>query len=800
MKKVLSFVLVLALVLGSFGMVFAAPAATGLSDIADSANAEAIQVVNDLGIVTGYTDGTFQGDKAVNRAEFAAMITRALAIPESALAGYSSTTFKDVAGFGWAVKYLAFCESKGIMLGDGQGNVMPGNTITVNEAMTMTLRAVGYINTSAMLVGTWPGNYVTIAQNEGLYDDVAANATVNRESAAQIIYNALTVNLVQVATDGETNKVGKYDSNNNWIATTLLTAGLNCTVEPAAIIVGDEASVINLMPYIGAYAVTYLNSDDEIVAMGDIKSTFLTGDYDANAKELEVGDVVYKLGTAQAFSAGSPAADASKTFVNAEDQNQVIDLTSDVDGVTMAVEVSGKTIKTVYSMATWDETINAGGYFQFEDGDLDLEDNTLCGVAFAEDDDEIDYKSFQLLGVASLEDIAEDNVVCIYTDSNDEITKVTVGTKVIEDKKVTKVNSAGDKFTIDGTAYKVISGQTAPALGDTGTAYIAYNGKIFKWDKETGTSGNYAIVLGKAAGNSLDDDRIKLLTKAGDEVTYDIDLDTNHATTFGNATAGALVTYALDKDGVVDELNILAFDNPKVGTGKLSKSGTIFNGKSVDADVVIFTVDGTDYDVVSIADVDRDNDITPVNTYTDGKIEVMIINESDAANTDYVYAVVNSISTAVNDDDEDVQFVEGFADGKAFSGYTSKLTTINTTDKAIMTNITTTALVVLDVDTAGEIKAVKEIVAGSANGSAAYFDDGACITGTITDKDGNEIEVGGTLYTIDAGAVVYQYVDAGTSDAEYAAKSISTLKKNDTVYMWQIDEDSEHYDVVIFTR
>ena len=61
MKKVLSFVLVLTLVLGSFSMVFAADAnATAkLSDIAGNTNEQAITVVNDLGIVTGYPDGTF---------------------------------------------------------------------------------------------------------------------------------------------------------------------------------------------------------------------------------------------------------------------------------------------------------------------------------------------------------------------------------------------------------------------------------------------------------------------------------------------------------------------------------------------------------------------------------------------------------------------------------------------------------------------------------------------------------------------------------------------------------------------
>ena len=74
MRKVLSFVLVLALVLGSFSMAFAATTATsgGLTDIAGNANEDAITVANDLGIITGYDDGTYKPDQAVNRAEFAA--------------------------------------------------------------------------------------------------------------------------------------------------------------------------------------------------------------------------------------------------------------------------------------------------------------------------------------------------------------------------------------------------------------------------------------------------------------------------------------------------------------------------------------------------------------------------------------------------------------------------------------------------------------------------------------------------------------------------------------------------------
>ncbi|MEG2199532.1 MAG: S-layer homology domain-containing protein, partial [Anaerovorax sp.] len=175
MRKVLSFVLALSLVLGSFSMAFAADPApkaaaapTSLSDIAGIANEDAIQVNFDLGIVTGNTDGTYLPTKAVNRAEYAALITRALAIPESALAGYTKTKFKDMNGYGWATKYIAFCESKGIMLGDGYGNVMPGRAVNTNEAMTMALRAIGYTANSSELVGVWPSNYVTLAQNNGL--------------------------------------------------------------------------------------------------------------------------------------------------------------------------------------------------------------------------------------------------------------------------------------------------------------------------------------------------------------------------------------------------------------------------------------------------------------------------------------------------------------------------------------------------------------------------------------------------------------------------------------------------------
>ncbi|MGI6733378.1 MAG: S-layer homology domain-containing protein [Anaerovoracaceae bacterium] len=63
MRKVLSFVLVLSLVLGSFGMAFAAP----LSDVAGEKCEDAVNVLTKLGVVSGYPDGTYKPDHSCNQ-------------------------------------------------------------------------------------------------------------------------------------------------------------------------------------------------------------------------------------------------------------------------------------------------------------------------------------------------------------------------------------------------------------------------------------------------------------------------------------------------------------------------------------------------------------------------------------------------------------------------------------------------------------------------------------------------------------------------------------------------------------
>ena len=87
MKKVLSLVLVLAMILGSFSMVFASQ----YSDVKDTAEyAEAVSVLSGLGVVGGFPDGTFKPEEGVTRAQMATMIVNALGLPVS---GSANTKF-----------------------------------------------------------------------------------------------------------------------------------------------------------------------------------------------------------------------------------------------------------------------------------------------------------------------------------------------------------------------------------------------------------------------------------------------------------------------------------------------------------------------------------------------------------------------------------------------------------------------------------------------------------------------------------------------------------------------------------
>jgi hypothetical protein len=111
MKKVLSLVLVIAMVLSSFSFAFAANFEDVEGDYED-----AINTLVALGVVTGYEDGTFKPERVVTRAEMAKLIVEILGYGD--LVAGSKSNFADTQGH-WADPWIALAAGRGLVIGTG---------------------------------------------------------------------------------------------------------------------------------------------------------------------------------------------------------------------------------------------------------------------------------------------------------------------------------------------------------------------------------------------------------------------------------------------------------------------------------------------------------------------------------------------------------------------------------------------------------------------------------------------------------------------------------------------------------
>ena len=96
-----------------------------------------IKAAINKGIVNGYTDGTFKPDRAVTRAEFAAMINKALGNNETA-----SISFHDVPSSEWYYSDIAKAVAAAYVSGYNDSSFKPGSAITREEAAVIIARIV----------------------------------------------------------------------------------------------------------------------------------------------------------------------------------------------------------------------------------------------------------------------------------------------------------------------------------------------------------------------------------------------------------------------------------------------------------------------------------------------------------------------------------------------------------------------------------------------------------------------------------------------------------------------------------
>jgi len=798
MKKILSFVLVLAMVLGSVSMVFA----TDYPDVKDTDScAEAVNVLSSLGVIEGYNDGTFKPEKTITRAEAIKIVVAALGLPVTEGNSYP-TQFTDVPATAWYSGYVRYGVALGITEGTSKEHFSPDATVTYDQVITFIMRALGY---SDKLVGGYPTGYIMQAYQLGVLDadSNTGNAGAPRGEIAQDLYRALNADFVYYSKD--TDSFMAYDnllhktSDNCYTMYERLGAKAD-TANPDVVtptMVADN-TLVDLSEYLGAKVEFVKEFDsktglfktpEKIVGVSKVLSEFVTG-YKAADKKLggyDVSTATDDPATGIVLINNGTATKGASTLNNND---------------TYAVILKNGKIDKIVSQQSW--TINAANQIAQTDlDDINLKDedetgaHTLFGYNFAKNDDKpatIKTSAVILEGVKGLDEIKKGDVVYVY-DNGTNIAKIQVGQEVVEGE-LTKISSDEKEFTIGGTVYK-LAGTTGavaatalkPLLGKTVKANLDINGKIYAAAEVEGeTTDVYGVILaGEAAVGKSGDLKyeaaiINVFKADGAAQKYTVADDVNYTK---NQYQGQLVQLTLDDKDVVTKITAA----PKSAAGKaVTKSGVVDGDKLLSDSSVVISYTGTaatdisnakKYAVVAYTKLCGETPTTNDYFEKSGKVTYALVTGLKGTSSD-TYAVVTEYSFGSKTADVKT-YVNGAA--KSYTADNDKVDGFFASAGATLFKLTASE--------SGKISA-----AAAQTPAKSYTLSTRSAAGTE-----KTVKIEGGYVTVAEDVVVYIYDKTNkTWSAKTGVDALVGLKVGNIVDFFDTDSAAEGYEIAVVTK
>ncbi|MFC3799946.1 InlB B-repeat-containing protein [Cohnella sp. GCM10012308] len=141
--------------------------AQGFTDISGHWAREAIADMAARLILNGYAGGEFRPNAAVSRAEFAAMLIRALGLPQKES---GTTAFTDLQAGAWYRGAVEQAASYGLLRGGSDGRFRPDDTITREEAFAVVMRAAKLAGINASLAGDAERILLAFADGPAIHD------------------------------------------------------------------------------------------------------------------------------------------------------------------------------------------------------------------------------------------------------------------------------------------------------------------------------------------------------------------------------------------------------------------------------------------------------------------------------------------------------------------------------------------------------------------------------------------------------------------------------------------------------
>ena len=815
LKRALSLGLTAAMISGLMVMGSSA-ASSSYTDVADTDNVEAIEVLKTVGIMVGDESGDFNPDQNVTRNEMAVVMSNLMAYN---VATYANTSpFTDVPS--WAEPYVAACWTNGITAGTSATTYGGSESVTTAQAALMLMKALGYFQYGSDFGSDWQLATVTQGNKIDLFEDVDSGVreAMTRNDLAQLVLNTLEAGTVEAESDGSIS-VGDITIVNN-VKYNYVTSGRDY-----AKAIDDKITTNNDGDMTRGYVVEL----GEKLYQGELKKDDDTTDdlgrpatvWEYQGKEIgtfaETADHTFTAKvTSKALydEVGKTAAEkySWNVYLNGEsidyDGQDLIDnrndnaddfvkeagaLTDDATGNGVITEVyvdttSGEesvTVAIIYSYAA--EVLKVDE----KDGTITLAD---LDNGPARTSDTYDATGFE-----------EDQIV-IYTYSEDTNEIQDVYAAELLEGEVTRVRSEtedgvagnGDQFIVDGTTYKynmTVSGSErlkAEAVSNDVVAYLDANGYVAYID-ESAVTYDYAYVLsmgtdedqyGKGTNDKGTTVYARLILTDGTLVKVETDAvkDEINGDNGKDRLLNTLVSYSVDKNGVytlthrsdaahtADEASDVAIENGKAGFDAMN--GNPFSANSNTVFIVVDSDDDSydDYDVSvytgikNVPDTDAIANKTVSAVALDNKgavARVVYIEDGDVSGTDEVIFAIANSNAKIQKDSENGEYyeIDAVVDGakdtlEVKAGSTSAV-------NALVKNINNDAASISSTKSVVALKSMTENSDGFISSAKVYTEMDADGDGVL--NAGDSLYVTGTKKaedgTVGLGGTYYAYSD-----------------------------------------
>ncbi len=533
-------------------------------DVADDyVYKNAIYSLVQKGIINGIQqeDGTFifKPDATITRAEFAKMITVALA--GNVTLTEKTDKFPDVADSHWANTYIAYAVKAGIINGRDDGTFRPENPVTYGEAIKMLVCAKGYgsLYAQAQMQGQpWYFGYIKIANDINLTKSAQAlgDAQAPRGMVAQLIYNMDYTKKIDVTTPGDGPEIDlgeddEYEEASGVVVAVVDTSltgenyGLNkfqIMIDDTVYNVGKKLTVDSFYDYLGVMIDFEYSEDKDIPVIERVTEFGRNESVTIQAEDIDsVKDGVIEYYESENARKTTEAKLADDLYVIYNGQgvaqkditNSFIEKYFDIECGEIRLENNdgGKDYEIAY-VTSYDtyyvtgRTVNKDLYTftdSYASKSVTLENDEDSCVVYKVATAGGEKKQSTVTGISSSK-----VVLSVAKPLGNGVAEAIVSTATLKNAEVDEM-SGYDEITIDGKEYKLSryyeellekdSDTYNFKVGDRATFYLDYAGRIVFMTKSESTD-PYAYVLGFDTGSGINGTKsIKLFAVSGSSAT-----------------------------------------------------------------------------------------------------------------------------------------------------------------------------------------------------------------------------------------------------------------------------------------